>query len=132
MRKIYIPILSSLFIVSCGTQVNYIGTHYPPTSKVDVFVTQASVRKPFEVIGKGYVQQLPLGSRSVEVIQRKAVEKARLNGADAVIIEDYYVLDNTASITSKLDSTKLRPTQVSNINPAVASGFNIIFLKYKD
>ena len=132
MRKLYTSFLSCLFLISCGTQVNYIGTHYAPTNNVDVFVSQAAVKKPFEVIGKGYVQELPLASKSVEAIQRKAVEKARLNGAHAVVIEDYYVLDNTATITSKTDSSVKRSTQVSNINPAVASGFTILFIRYKE
>jgi len=86
MRKLCFPLLLIL-LVSCGTQVNYLGTTYPSTKNVDVFVDQASVKKPFDVIGKGYIKRNIGPEVSVETIQRKAVEKAKINGANAVVIE---------------------------------------------
>ena len=130
MRKLYFP-LFLILLASCGTQVNYLGTSYPATKNVDVFVDQASVKKPFDVIGKGYIKQNIGPEISVEAIQRKAVEKAKINGANAVVIEDYYVVDNTSSITTRADSLK-RTKTTTDINPAVSSGFTILFLKYKE
>ena len=125
MRKIYTPLL--LLLSSC-TQVNYLGSRYAETQNVDVFVTQASVKKPFEVIGKGYVRRTAGPEPKVETIQRKAVEKARSKGADAVVIEDYYLVDRTSSIAP---TDSLRRTRILNYgNPAISSGFTILFLRY--
>src|SRR5215210_7273198 len=104
MRKLYAPLTFILFS-SCVTRVNYLGSSYPATKKVDVFVSQSSIKKPFEVIGKGYIKYAAIGS-SVEAIQRRAVEKAKLKGANAVVIEDYYVVNNTATVTTRTDSLR--------------------------
>ena len=127
MRKIYTP-LTLLLFASC-TQVNYLGSSYSETQNVDVFVTESSVKKPFDVIGKGYVRHTLGPIPRVETIQRKAVEKARSNGANAVVIEDYYLVDKTSSI---LTTDSLKRTRILNDgNPAISSGFTILFLKYK-
>jgi hypothetical protein len=129
MRKFYSPLfLTSL--ASCVTQVSYLGTSYPTTRNVDVFVTQASVKKPFDVIGKGYLQRGNTLWLTVEGIQQKAVEKAKTKGADGVIIEDRYLIDNSGTLTTRTDS--IRGTQTSYVNSSIASGFNILFIKYKE
>src|SRR5688500_9689625 len=101
MRKLYVPLVFS-FITSCGTQVNYLGTSYPETTVVDVFVNQSAVKQPYEVIGKGYVERYVGLAPSVETIQRKAVKKAKLKGANAVVIEDYFFIDKTSGITTRI------------------------------
>ena len=113
---------------SCGTQVNYLGSNYPSTTNIDVFVTQSSITKPFEIIGKGYVRKYVGPSPRVETIQRKAVEKAKSKGADGVVIEDYYLLDKTSGITARTDSIR---THIIDVNPALSSGFTILFIRYK-
>ena len=130
MRKLYTPLFLILFC-SCGTQVKYVGSSHPQTKNVDVFVDKASVTKPFDIIGKGYIQRnigLPV---SVEGIQRKAVEKAKLKGANAVLIEDYYVVDKTSSITTRIDSSR-NILQMLNTSPALSSGFSVLFIRYKE
>ena len=127
MRKLYTILLSILFS-SCITQVNYLGSNFPPTTSVDVFVTQASVKKPFDVIGKGYLTN-GNPKPTVEVIQKLAVEKAKAKGADAVIIEDRYLVDDSGTLITRTDSS--RGVHTSYVNPSIASGFNILFLRYK-
>lgn len=129
MRKLYSPLFLILF-TACGTQVRYLGSNYSVTESVDVFVTQSSVKKPFEIIGKGYIQHRVGPEPSVEIIQRKAVEKAKANGANAVVIEDYFLVDNTSSISTRADS--LKRIKVAETNPAISSGFTILFLRYKE
>lgn len=129
MRKFYLPLVF-VFIASCGTQVNYLGSSYPETTLVDVFVSQSAVKQPYEVIGKGYVEKHVGLPASVETIQRKAVKKAKLKGANAVVIEDYFLIDRTSGITTRTDSSRTLMQSV-NINPTVGSGFTILFLKYK-
>ena len=126
MRKIYS--LALIFLISCGTHVRYLGSSFNPTDKVDVFVTRSSVNKPYQVIGKGYIERHLYSKSSVETIQKKAVEKAKSHGANAVVIEDYYVLNNGTTITSHVDT--LNNTQTTNISPTISSGFTILFLKY--
>jgi hypothetical protein len=130
MRKLYTPLFLVLF-TSCGTQVKYVGSTHPETRSVDVFVRENLVNKPYEIIGKGYLHYRMGIGNSVETIQRKAVEKAKLKGANAVVIEDYYLVDKTTSITTRTDSLKTVGL-TTDINPAVSSGFTILFLRYKE
>jgi hypothetical protein len=127
MRKIYTLVIIVLFM-SCGTHVRYLGSSFEPTEKVDVFVTRASVNKPYQIIGKGYIERHPYSKSSVETIQKKAVEKAKFHGANAVVIEDYYVLNNGTTITSNVDT--IANTQTTHISPTISSGLTILFLKY--
>ena len=126
MRKFYTPLL--FVFTSCFSGVKYLGTSYPPTKKVDVFISQSAVKKSFEVIGKGYINGI---QPSVEIIQRQAVEKAKVNGANAVVIEDYYMVDKTSTIITKTDSLKRIPSS-TDTNPAVSTGFTILFLRYTE
>lgn len=131
MRTTFTPLLLLLFLSSCMslvTKVNYVGSSYPETSNVDVFVSEASVKKPFDVIGKGYVQNNLVAA---EAIQRKAVAKGKKKGADAVIIADYFIVDNTKLVTSRTDSSSRIVKQNVSSNPSVGSGFNILFIKYR-
>ena len=131
MRTIFTPLVFLVFLSSCMslvTKVNYVGSSYPETSNVDVFVSEGSVKKPFDVIGKGYVQNNLVAA---EAIQRKAITKAKKKGADAVIIEDYFIVDNTKSVTTRTDSASRVIRQNVSSSPSVGSGFNILFIKYK-
>lgn len=131
MRKIFTPLFCFFLLSSCMqlvTKVNYVGSSFPETSNVDVFVSESAVKKPYEVIGKGYVQNNLVAP---EAIQRKAIAKGKKNGADGVIIEDYFIVDNTKSVTSRTDSSMIVRQSVSS-NPTVGSGFNILFIKYKE
>ena len=129
MRTLYFLVLTS-FIASC-TEFNYLGSTYPPTDKVEVFVTRSSVKKPFDVIGKGYIQNIVGLPPSVEEIQKKAIEKGKLKGAHGVIIEDYYLVDKFSGITSGTDSSG-NSNKTTSINPTVSSGFNILFIRYRE
>ena len=129
MSKIYFFLIIVLF-ASCGTHVRYLGSSFSPTDNVDVFVSLTSVKKPFDVVGKGYIERHLYSRSSVELIQKKAVEKGKSNGADAVVIEDYYVLNNAATITTHIDT--ITSTQTTNVSPTVSSGFTILFLRYKE
>ena len=129
MKKLYLP-LGFVFMTSCGTQVNYLGSSHPETTAVDVFVSQSAVKQPYELIGKGYVERHVGLPASVEKIQRKAVKKAKLKGANAVVIEDYFLIDKTSGITTQIDSSKSLILPVT-ISPTVGSGLTILFLRYK-
>lgn len=128
MRKLY-PFAIAILFLSCGTQVRYLGSSFSPTNNVDVFVSRDVVNKPHKIIGKGYIERNPYSRGSVEIIQKKAVEQAKSHGANAVVIEDYYLVNNGTSITTHIDT--VRNVQTANITPIISSGFTILFLRYK-
>jgi hypothetical protein len=133
MRTIYfLSLLLSLVFISCSTKIRYIGKTLPATDKVDVYVDESSVKQPFEYIGKGYVAGF--GAHNPEKIQQKSIRKARKNGADAVLIIDYYTDDEITTITrtrrSDTIGRSLIRTDNTVISPTATTGFNILFLKY--
>jgi hypothetical protein len=128
MRKIY-TLLITIFLISCGTHVRYLGSSFSPTNNVDVFVSRDLVNKPHQIIGKGYIERRPYSRASVETIQKKAVDQAKSHGANAVVIEDYFVVNNGTTITTHIDT--VRNVQTANISPIISSGFNILFFRYK-
>lgn len=131
MKKLYFSFFPFL-LTACATQVDYIGATYAPSQQVAVFVSKDAVKKDYEVIGKGYARMgSPMGS--IEKIQKKAVSKARQKGADAVIIEDYFVLQQDNSITTALrsDSSSLLSIAGGGSHPTIASGFQILFIRYR-
>ena len=127
---------SLLFILSaCTTQLNYLGTAYAPTEKVDVYVDQSAIDKPYRIIGKGFMKNSPHLNWTVEKMQQRAVEKAKQKGADAVLIYDYYILNPGTSINTVFHTDSIGMGVVSVGGSSVIqnsySGFNIIFLKYE-
>ena len=131
MLKIYSSYFLLFILAACNMQLNYLGTSYTKTEKVDVFVDKSAIDKPYRIIGKGYITYY----RSVEIIQQKAVKKAKEKGADAVLISDYYVLNPGATINSVSHTDSLGKGLItignSTIVPNNSTGFNIIFLKYE-
>ena len=133
MKKLY-SFLITIFSISCGTHVNYLGTSYQPTTTIDVFVDKSSIKKDYEIMGKGFDERA-LGYPNPETVQKKAVKLARNKGADAVLFEEYFLVNNNAEIQtfSKTDSVARHVSAYSNLSfsPALSSGYKIYFLKYK-
>ena len=134
MKKIYFLSFISITLLSCTTQIRYIGQSFDPTNKIEVFVTEQSIKRPFEYMGKGY-----LGGFTYKVnpsrIQKKAEQMGREKGADAVLIMDYYVPDTggtnifSASRTDSVDGGRVT-TRHTTISPTTSNGFHIMFIKY--
>ena len=131
MYKIYF-LLITICLISCNTKIRYIGKTLPPTKNIEVFISEQSIKQPYEYIGKGY-----LGfHKNPNKIQEKAEEIARAKGADAVLITDYYIPDTGGTnITTvfKTDSIAKSAVTTANttISPTSYSGYHILFLKYK-
>lgn len=146
MNKIYFSFLIILFF-SCTTQskisyprISYLGNSYAPTKEADVYVDEKSIERPYKVIGKGYPDWGWGGSsfsfHSVEMLQQRVVETAKTRGADAVLIQDYYIINNNAGINSFFRTDSIGKGAITVGNSTVSStnstGFVILFLKYKD
>lgn len=79
-------VVVALALAGC-VSVDYVGKSYPPTSSVDLYMSAADVRRPYEVIGtaRAQVEALPFTSPG-EQLQTKLLAEAQSRGADAVIL----------------------------------------------
>ncbi|MEO5945911.1 MAG: hypothetical protein ABIP79_03785 [Chitinophagaceae bacterium] len=134
MFKIYFLFISVLFI-SCSSKLHYIGQKYSPVTNVEVFVAESSIKKPYTIIGKGYMSRFGFFNNP-EKIQEKVLDKGRSIGADAVMIIDYYIPDTGGTVINtvvKTDSLGKGIITAGNttITPTSSSGYSIIYVKYK-
>ena len=131
----YYTLLLILFS-SCGSRLNYLGSSYSPSRNVDVYVDASSIKRPYTIIGKGYMEYGYgfYGKSKIERMQEKAIRKAREKGADAILFNDYYIKEDGASIHSvtKTDSVGkgLVTVQSGSVGPVISSRRDILFLKY--
>lgn len=132
MKKIYFSFFC-LFFFSCASKIHYVGQASAPTKKVDVYISESSIKKNYELVGQGYLNVLAAHSRP-DKIQKLAEETAMKKGADAIIISDYLIPNTGQSISStyKTDSVGkgIVTTGNTTISPASSTGFRIFFVKY--
>jgi len=134
MYKIYFCL--AILLSSCSPKINYLGNSYTPTTDPDFFVDERSIERPYKIIGKGYPERV--GSLFLETMQRKAIDKARSKGADAVLVQDIFVQNYVAG-THPIHNTDTISRQ-SIITGSATIGtahsdypqFVIFFLKYTD
>ena len=104
----------------------YMGNSFPATTEPDFYVDEKSIDKPYKIVGKGYPNGV--GTLTLKSLQRKAIEKAKKKGADAVLIQDYFV---PAAVT-----TSGTMHHAGNGNSVLAydvdTQFIILFLKYTE
>lgn len=136
MKQVYTLSILSLFIFSCGVRINYLGSESMPTTDVDVYVDASAIKKPYTIVGKGFPDYLMYSriNNSTEKLQQKAMEIARKKGANAILFQDYYLQQNGVNISSVSTTDSVGKgvvsTSNSSITPVVATGRNILFLKY--
>ena len=134
MIKFYSSIVL-IVLSSCGSHLSYLGSSYTQTKNVDVFVDASAIKRPYTIIGKGYMEYGFSYSKSrIDRMQQKAIEKAKAKGADAILFQDYYFKENGASVqtVTKADSVgkRLVSVETGNISPIISSKTDILFLKY--
>lgn len=134
MQKLYFAVL--FILSSCATRINYIGNTNSPTTHVDIYVTEKAIKKPYEVIGRGFLFRGSFYRKFQETMQRKAIKKAKEIGADAVLFQEYALLVPGNNISSVFRTDTIQhgviTTGNTNISPTITSGFNISFLKYSN
>jgi hypothetical protein len=137
MKKIYPLFLIPAFFTSCGMSLNYLGQSYQQTHQIDVYVDPSTIRKPYRVIGKGYPRGTALGRNDINRVQKLAVELAKKKGADAVLFEDYFLVNTDQSVKSSVTADTLRKgitlstTIGASPGAVLNTGRNILFLKYE-
>lgn len=132
MNKIYFSFLA-IFFSSCFPHINYIGNSFPSTKEPEFFVDERSIDKPYKIIGKGYPNGI--GMVRLKTLQKKAIEKAKKNGADAVLVQDYFVQAAVGSSTIyHADGHRKGVTGSSTVSTGdgVDTQFVILFLKYTE
>ena len=135
MKKIY-TLLLPVFIFSCSTQVQYIGKSYKPVSDPEVYVAESEIKKPYSIIGRGY---LKVGIGSLDVnwnqVQKKAIKKGWQHGADAVLIIQRKAVSPLPAIQTygSIDSLGkgLETFSRSETYYPLSTWHDILFLKYK-
>ena len=134
MYKIYTTLFLSVILLSCySAKVHYIGSSFEPTRRTDVFVDESSIKKPFTIIGKGYVSTSY--ERALGRIQKNAIETAKEKGADAILFQDVFIVDESSSISgiSRSDSSGRSSLSIrkSVASPVITTKREILFLKYQ-
>jgi hypothetical protein len=132
MRRILQSALP-LFFISCTAKIHYVGQRSTPTKRVDVFVTEAAIQKKFAIAGQGYLN-LKAAHMRPDKIQALAEKKAAENGADAILITDYYIPNTGQAINTLYRTDTIERGVISTgsttITPLSTSGYRIYFIKY--
>jgi hypothetical protein len=136
MKKFYPALL--LLTVACSPKLVYVGDKAAPSSHIEVFVDAENIKKPYHVVGviTPDLTAVWFPANYDEKIARKAVEKAKQYGADAVLFSNYYLKPEGGGISRESktvysDTSVNNNTTVSRTIPASSTGRQILFLKYK-
>lgn len=139
MHKLYVLLISCSTLACSPMRINYIGNTTAPTEQVDVYVTETSIKQPYTIVGRGFMDAgswAVFNRRLQETMQKKAIEKARKVGADAVLFQEYILVAPGSNINTvyKTDTLQKGVVTVGNttIGPNLSSGMNIFFLKYSN
>ena len=118
--KIIVLILSMiLFVTACGSDVDYLGDSYPPTSHADVYFSDDDIIEDYLVIGHATVE-----GGEAEELQEKLIEKARESGADGIVFEEFDRVEiGEVTIDNDVGTEQTITTRVLQVKS--------IFIKYK-
>jgi len=135
MKKIYFLLLP-VFIYGCSTTIQYVGKSYRPGDDPEVFVAESEIKRPYSVIGRGYIK---VGVPSLGVnwnqVQKKAIKKGWQHGADAVLIVQKNIINPLPAFQTygSVDSvgSGIQTYSRSEAYYPVSTWHDILFLKYK-
>ncbi len=140
MKTILLLCTINCLLASCTTQLSYVGNKFPATSTIDVYVNEAAIKKPYTIVGKGYLESRMFYStpfKNKEQIMQATIKKAKQYGADGVFFFQYIVLQDGRSINSTTTTTKdsTNNSIKSNTNSVVINNVasqqeEILFIKY--
>lgn len=89
MKKLILFSAVLFLFASCGPTIHYLGDSYNSKGQVDIFYDVNDVKSEFVVIGQmthdKFIQY------DLEMIKREMVKKAGMNGADAIVFQDFSV-----------------------------------------
>ena len=102
-KSLLIMLMGFLFFNNSYAQ-KYFGKAYTPTQKIDEYYNIEDIEKKYIVMG---TTELGQGFRSLEKVQKKIVDLARLKGADAVVFKmEEETISNSTSNTGSVNNKK--------------------------
>jgi hypothetical protein len=90
--------------------------------KVDVYVTESSIKKPYTIIGQGYINTT-FGDINWNQVQRNSVKVGMMKGADAVLIVQRRAVSVLPAYTTTSKTDSIVPFPVTSFH-------EIFYLKY--
>ena len=123
-KSIVLMLSMILFVFACGSDdgIDYLGNSYTPTSHVDVYFTADDITEDYLVMGRATVD-----GDDAEALREKLIEKARENGADGIIFEEFdRVATGEQTIVNDIGDTSIVNTDTKSVLQVKA-----IFIKYK-
>ena len=134
MKKIYF-LMIPLFIFSCSTRIQYIGKSYKPGADPEIYVSESEVKRPYSIIGRGYIKTGIYSWRiNWNKVQREAIKQGWQHGADAVLIIQTNTINPLPTVRTygSVDSVgkSLQTNSVSEVYYPVSTWHDVLFLKY--
>lgn len=84
---VFAAALAAASMVSCKSQIDYIGETHPQTSQIDYFFSKDDIKRPCKTMGKAIVS--PGLFESASDMQSDLMEAARQKGADGVLVDSF-------------------------------------------
>jgi hypothetical protein len=135
MNRMLPLLIISVIFSSCLPMVSYVGNTQQVTAKVDVYVDPAAIRKPYSIVGKGYLNYAlnTMPHATYESMQRSAISQAKKHGADAVLFLSREYFNNQTGINTRntYDTAGLKTASSTIIGPVIQNKEEILFLKYE-
>jgi hypothetical protein len=94
-----------IIAASCSPRINYLGKSYTPTQNVDLFFDEHDIKKEYEVMGVMKNEGSELEYSDLDAIKKAMIEKARENGADALLFIGSYQ-EKVTGESSQIDVDK--------------------------
>lgn len=136
MKKIYLLFLLPIFISGCATRIQYVGKSFRPNGDPEVYVAESEIKKPYSIIGRGYIKVgVPSYGINWNQVQKKAIKTGWQHGADAVLIVQKNAISPVPAIQTygSIDSVDrgLQSYSRTEAYYPLSTWHDILFLKYK-
>jgi hypothetical protein len=137
MKNFYIICFVAIIISSCSAaKFRYVGSKYSPVQKVDVYVDERSIKKQYDIVGKGYVEPNWMHKLDQEKMLEMAIEKAKKNGADAIFFKETFIPTPGTTVNTHTQTDTLGKSVITSSNTSVMPVYGylnkeILFLKYR-
>jgi hypothetical protein len=130
-----LAIVLTLALGAC-VSVDYVGKSYPSTTHVEIYLTEADVPRPYEVMGELIAETDDMVFTNGEKMQSKLVEEAKKKGADGLILGglERRVTGESSSSSSetKLSNDKVRTTERSDSSVKEKKELRARLIKFKN
>jgi PBP1b-binding outer membrane lipoprotein LpoB len=137
MKNVYLIYFLAVIISSCSAaKFRYVGSKNPPVQKVDVYVDERSIKKQYDIVGKGYAEPNWMRKLDQEKMLEMAIEKAKKNGADAIFFKETFIPTPGTAVNTHTQTDTLGKSVITSSNTSIMPVYGylnkeILFLKYK-